>query len=81
MRLNEHKRHKMGQLPGDIMIRDKIDLLEGRRLRGMDEPGKWSIGSSIHRRAFRRAIIWRRQYQQRMRDKEVVWQELQELDR
>ena len=61
-RQNEHKRHKFGQMPGDLSKRTKIAMLEGPA--GLvDDP---------HARAFRRMLKKESKAKQRHRDKKEV---------
>jgi hypothetical protein len=56
MKLNEHKRHKAGQMPGELPIQTKAKLLEKE--------------NSPHSKAYRKHIKQRCKKRQRMRDKQ-----------
>jgi hypothetical protein len=68
--LNEAKRHKHGQMPGDICRKGKIRLKERRRLaEGPYNSNEDSDLSREHAQGFRRMMKQRSLARQRLRNK------------
>lgn len=79
MILNEHKRHKQGQLPGDYSIGGKIAMRE----KGYLDLNYITASVKTRKRvarSFRNDLQLRAKTQQRQRDKDVIREALRKED-